>query len=50
MSITKQIEILLCKARHPSCTPLRRLELRAEVQRLQNAREETYKAQQSPGE
>lgn len=31
-----RLQLLLCKARHPSCSPLQRLEIRTEVQRLQN--------------
>lgn len=36
MESTNRIQFLLCKARHPSCTPEQRLVIREEVQRLQN--------------
>lgn len=39
MDITERIQMLLSKARHPSCTPDRRLELRAQIQILQIQRE-----------
>jgi hypothetical protein len=42
MSITKQIEILMCKARHPSCSAEQRLEIRHKIYNLQLQREEEY--------
>lgn len=39
LQITAQIRKLMCKANHPSRSSAQRIELREEIQRLQNLRE-----------
>ncbi len=42
MTLTDQIQLLLCKARHPSCSAEQRLEIRHKIYNLQLQREEEY--------
>lgn len=50
MDLTERIQMLLCQARHPSATVNRRLEIRGEIQRLQNLRSAQEAGSVSPNE